>query len=240
MSIFSVKKQAGSHCSLCSGYGIYAPEACRAAAPPVLHKGAGRALQRVSKTNTHELLVWSASAEPRGSELRAGHCPATFLCPKFCSSCQLLWPLSHGSLHTTGWNPWNDDAQTTLPPFAPLLLPKQEHPADSNRQRYIFIHSQKSHPRCTPISAVIIKEAFGSRTLLNWHKAVMNRSSGLELMGGQNLRSFQKSVGQWRGLTPAHRSVPTQPLAHSLPAGSCSQSEVKKQEKLDGWDIKTM
>lgn len=107
--------------------------------------------------------------------------PGHFPVPKLLQpSANFSWTLSNVRLETTGCSQWTDDAQTThchlSLPSAPSLLPKQENPADKDHQCYIFIHGQKSHPYCTPIAITIIKEAFGSWTLLNWRKAVMDRS----------------------------------------------------------------
>lgn len=181
---FLWKSKLASHCTLSSGYLTHEPEACTAAAPPLLHKRAARSLRRVSKTNTDSWTPECVSRATRLSQswLRAEHCPGTSLCPNSCSRL----PTSPGHWAMSGWRQlaavrglmMHKPLTVTSPslPFAPSLLPKQENPADKDHQCYIFIHGQKSHPYCTPIAITIIKEAFGSWTLFNWHKAVMDRS----------------------------------------------------------------
>lgn len=98
---FLWKSKLASHCTLSSGYLTHEPEACTAAAPPLLHKRAARSLRRVSKTNTDS---WTPECVSRAtglsqSWLRAEHCPGTSLCP---SSCSRL-PTSPGHWAMSGW-----------------------------------------------------------------------------------------------------------------------------------------
>lgn len=82
--------------------------------------------------------------EPRGSELRAGLCPVP--------SCS--WTLSQPGISCLMMH------KPPSLPSASSLLPRQQNPADSNYQRHILIRGQKSHPYCTPVSTIFIREAF--------------------------------------------------------------------------------
>lgn len=122
--------------------------------------------------NKHGLLdSQSASAEPRGTLSSAQGLPWAQTCAAFC---QLLLDTEpcHSGDELAGVSALMMHKPLSLP-FAPSLLPKQENPADNNHQRCICIHCQKSHPHCTPILTIIIKEAFGLWPLLNWHRAVL-------------------------------------------------------------------
>lgn len=137
--------------------------------PSIAHKSSQ--VSQKGFQNKHGLLDSRVRQQSHGA---LSALPRHFSLPKLVQpSANCSWTLRRAALETSWLKSVNWWCTNHSPsPFAPSLLPGQGNPADNNPQSYIFIRGPKSHPYRTPISTIIIKEAFGSWTLPKWHRAV--------------------------------------------------------------------